>query len=140
MARRSRRHSRPSKRETNVIRSHSPVRLSRPVSHRVVLTSHSIPLTTFEDRRTFHPAPHIRPAFSTFRPSARVVARNPVAPAHRHPFQTKAVLGFAQPRDVMVCVRRKQRKEVIFALNKTGKGARAREHRWTDHSNTSCKR
>lgn len=36
---------------------------------------------------------------------------------------------FAVPEKVTVCVRRKQRREVLFAKRKTGKGAKARRRR-----------
>lgn len=32
-------------------------------------------------------------------------------------------IGFARPRQVVVCVRRHQRREVLFALRRTGKGS-----------------
>lgn len=47
-------------------------------------------------------------------------------------------LGFALPERVMRCVQRKERREVLFAKRKTGKGARSPKRRnyW---SAISCK-
>ena len=47
---------------------------------------------------------------------------------------------FQQPERVSVCVRRKARKRVLFALQKTGKGSGAkRTARWTAKSFIRCK-
>lgn len=47
---------------------------------------------------------------------------------------------FQQPERVSVCVRRKVRKRVLFALQKTGKGSGAkRTARWTAKSFIRCK-
>lgn len=44
---------------------------------------------------------------------------------------------FGSPGQVMVCVRRKSRREVLFALRRTGKGGRARRRR-SEFSNVRC--
>ena len=43
-------------------------------------------------------------------------------------------MQFNAPKKVLVCVRRKQRREVLMAFNKGGKGARSRRRRneWSD--------
>ena len=43
-------------------------------------------------------------------------------------------VAFSQPKQVAVCIRRKARREVLFAKNRTGKGARSRRTRnqWSD--------
>ena len=82
-----------------------------------------ISMTLPGDRRTFHPAPTFsRPAFSKFQRSAtRLVMPNPV---QRAALMNKRASGWAtafdKPRDVMVCVRRKIRREVIHALGLGG--------------------
>lgn len=48
-------------------------------------------------------------------------------------------LGYTQPKRVLTCIRRKQRKEVLHALKKTGKGSGAKKHaRWTIDSKYKC--
>lgn len=41
---------------------------------------------------------------------------------------------------VSVCERRKERREVLFALNRTRKGAGSRKHKWSEISNIVCRR
>lgn len=84
-------------------------------------------LSVIEDLRQFHPRPDLvspRPLL-TF-PKPRVVARQ----AYKKP----TVLGFDVPANVLVCVRRKMRKEVLHAFNKAGKGGqkRPRRNRFSD--------
>lgn len=55
-------------------------------------------------------------------------------PSFAHLYQTQ----FSEPKQVAVCVRRKQRREVIFAKNKAGKGARARYRKRNLWSGTKC--
>ena len=48
---------------------------------------------------------------------------------------------FRDPRRTLVCVRRKARRRVIFALRKAGKaGKRNRKAQWTDKSYVTCRR
>lgn len=62
---------------------------------------------------------------------ARLEARPPPAPFGQVAFQT--------PQQVIPCVRRQQRKEVLHALKRTGKGSGGgRKHR-TPESNIRCK-
>lgn len=102
----------------------SPVRFSSPVVLRM------------EDRRTFHPAgPRMRPAGSVLRGDSRWVAR-----PTRLFSDVSARVGFAVPKRVAICVRRKQRKEVLHALNFHGKGSGgvSRRRRRTEFSNVDC--
>lgn len=86
-------------------------------------------LVLVEDRRTFYPtAPALRPALSFSRKShARVVAKQ--NPRFNQPSQTKAILAFAEPKKVLVCVRRKRRKEVLHAKGVAGRRGLRRPHR-----------
>lgn len=91
------------------------------------------PLQLIEDRRTYHPLGADRPA--------RQVSGHPSKPLRVTPsrkFKIPTQLGFTDPRQVAVCVRRKQRKEVLHALKKTGKGKRHRRPRRTWLSNIRC--
>lgn len=47
-------------------------------------------------------------------------------------------IAFTAPAQTLVCVRRAQRKEVLFAKKKTGKGGQRRPHR-TAWSEVKCK-
>ena len=92
------------------------------------------PLTEIEDRRTYHPLFDDRPA--------RTVEGTPVRPHRvtkskysRLPFG----LQFAQPNRTLVCVRRKQRQEVLHALKRTGRGGSSRRHKRRNHySGVQC--
>lgn len=95
------------------------------------------------DNRTYHPeGPHRRLLGTNSRPATTgaLVDRNRNRyPANRFkvPSQTKALLAFSAPDKALVCVRRNIRKEVLHALNKTGKRGQKRPRRsWT--SSYSC--
>lgn len=84
---------------------------------------------SLDDRRAFHPDDFFRPAASVFGDDARVVERASAAPS-RSPkvkFSRPAALGFHfnVPERVAVCVRRKSRREVLFAKRRQGRGARS---------------
>lgn len=87
------------------------------------------PLSTYEDRRTYHPISRaFRPAFSIPRASRIIKAVEPKA-VRRFSAQTKATLAFADPRRVLVCLRRRARKEVLLALGKGGGGSKRKPRR-----------
>ncbi|UDN67859.1 hypothetical protein [robinz microvirus RP_152] len=101
------------------------------------------PVTTFnyldhvvravDDRRFFDPAGPLRPAYSFGRDARRLIAKS--SPVGRTRNDTlSARVGFAVPERVAVCVRRKQRKEVIHALDRAGGGGsrRRRRNRYSD--------
>lgn len=88
-------------------------------------------LTLLDDRRTFHPAGPLRPARSFFQ-RARIVARKPT-----HPVYPGSGVRFQIPRDVAVCIRRKERREVLIAKRKRrGRGVVGRRN-W--FSSVSCR-
>lgn len=115
-----------------------------------------IDLRTFEDRRRFH--------FNRINESLsagvldRVEARRIIErmsrmeklrrdrryardPSQRFKdFMPSMRLGFMIPEKVVKCIRRKNRREVIFALNKQGKGSRSFRRRRDEFSDISCKR
>lgn len=93
-------------------------------------------LTVLEDRRQFHPMRAWRPAFSIPRAAARLVAKEP-RNARRFGAQTRAVIAFANPRRVLVCLRRKARREVLLALGQGG-GRKGRKPRRTEYSDVRC--
>lgn len=96
---------------------------------------------TLDDRRTFHPDGFFRPAVSSVRGDRSVVERQfgPQFIGHRINNNTKPsrsfyAFGFKVPERVAVCVRRKSRREVLFAKRHTGRGARSRKrfNYWSD--------
>lgn len=93
-------------------------------------------LRDIEDRREHHPLGFFRPARKLDGGgSDPVVVRSPKNKSKA--FLARG-LGFARPGAVVVCVRRKQRKEVLHALKKTGRGrggGRKRRNWW---STISC--
>lgn len=131
MARRSRRSriSRPAKRDHNFIANRRLPSPSLNQDFRLRLR----PLPVIEDRRFFHPLQDVKPA-ATFsrRDQSRVVLSKP-----NRPFKFPDVLKFRVPKRVALCVRRKERKEVLHALGRlrSGRGGRKRRNYW---SNVSC--
>lgn len=88
-----------------------------------------------EDRRLWAPLEET-PRGLFHRSSRLVVTPYPNVNKSRAAVSPPAGVSFAVPREVAVCVRRKQRREVLFAKRRTGKGARARRRRnaWSDIS------
>jgi len=118
-----------------VLRSSGPVLvddLPRPVIR-------PLPLTLFEDLRTFHPLEEARPVGVVSRRDARRLIERPrkAAYAARDPFPSLR-LGFAVPQKVVKCVRRKQRREALFAFGRTGAGSQARRRRRDQWSDVQC--
>ncbi|QGH72371.1 MAG: hypothetical protein [Microviridae sp. ctQch27] len=61
-----------------------------------------------------------------------------VAVSLRRPFRVPSALGFVNPRAVVVCVGRKARREVLFAMRKAGRGGMKRTRRRTEASQIHC--
>lgn len=89
-------------------------------------------LKPLQDRRTWHPDKH-RSLLSTDGAKHKLkVSQSPrqlrpqVSLPHR--------IAFQAPKKLLLCIRRSRRRAVLFAFNKTGKGARSRKHRnqWSD--------
>lgn len=93
-----------------------------------------------DDRRTFHPERAYRPAlrFSGVKATVGLVDKHSSQPGRRVLRQTRAPIAFKAPEGVVVCVRRKQRREVLFALNRTGRGSKARRRVRSFWSGVSC--
>lgn len=99
--------------------------------------STSSPFLVMEDRRTFHPLRDLRPVASFVKSAARVVAKQRVN--FPQPSQTKAILAFADPRRVLVCLRRRIRREVLHAKRVAGSGKPMRKPRRNSLSSISCR-
>ncbi len=90
------------------------------------------PLRLYEDRRVFHPRGRQRAAFSEPRLAARVV----VSPVRSR--RLPAALSFTDPRRVVVCVRRRIRRQVLFANGTGGARGRKRQPRRNEFSSIRC--
>ncbi|QXP07907.1 MAG: hypothetical protein [Arizlama microvirus] len=111
-------------------------------------------LTLFEDRRRFDPAGDFSPAKSFNKPRHRLTDvpvyenknLNRVSTLPRfyevvqpRPRKIKSKISFQQPDQVLICVRRNQRKEVLHALRKTGQSGQ-KKPRFNEYSSISCRR
>jgi len=106
----------------------SRARVSQP-SPSLFPTYYDTYIRSLEDRRTFYPDPLFRPAASFPRHASRVVASSSEG---GNAFYPSSRIAFAAPAGVSVCVRRKQRKEVLHALGKAGgRVSRRRRRNWT---------
>lgn len=83
-------------------------------------------IKAIEDRRRWSPLGFASPAGAKSRMSRRLTVSGANSTARLTP---PSGLSFSVPRDVAVCVRRKERREVIFAQRKAGKGARSPRRR-----------
>lgn len=87
---------------------------------------------SLEDRRTWHPSGPLRPAGALSR-SARTLVVERSGPARwQDPLPGR--VQFSVPEKVSGCVRRKERREVLFAKGHGGKGSRRakRRNNWSD--------
>lgn len=96
-----------------------------------------------EDRRRYHPLADYAPPLTFRGVPAKVQVKQKFSRPHKMAgFSTPSVpkrVAFTAPKKVLVCVRREQRKEVLFALRRTKKGSGSKKFR-TPFSEVSCKR
>lgn len=121
-----------------------------PTNYAAVLAPLSVPLTEIEDRRTFHPLGRFRPPRLVNGVAAQVGLVNRGKPSVASPSlskfnrslrsQTKALVAFQEPDRVVMCLRRKQRREVLHAKGIAGSKMRFRAPRRTPFSEVSCRR
>lgn len=105
-----------------------PVKFSQPV--------------LLSDRRQYHPDKGYAIPFSKRKYQARVeerIKKVVTKTAKRKVRYDRSVFGFAVPKRVELCIRRKQRREVLFAMRRTGKGSHALVRRRNHYSEVSCK-
>lgn len=104
-------------------------------------------LRTFEDRRTFHPEGPIRPALRFSGVPARLRLRRSLTRRSRpqknfsglRPESGRSLVAFRDPDRVLICVRRKMRREVLFAKRKTGRGGQ-KPPKYSWFSKVTCRR
>lgn len=133
-----RRSSRQLEQREGSVFANAPLLRSLPVN--VGLRS---PLLSYSDRREYHPDDFFAPLYSSSVFARDVVDKNVNKAARsvrfRSPFMsTPTRLGVRIPNKVALCVRRKVRREVIFAKRKFGAGSRARFRRRNYWSEVSC--
>lgn len=100
----------------------SPAAQARTMPRPITLRLSPLPsLISYEDRRTWHPDGPLRSVFAFRRSARRILDRaNPM-------WHARSALHFADPTRVVLCLRRKVRKEVMHALRKTGKRGRGQK-------------
>lgn len=86
-------------------------------------------LSEIEDRRVNY--------FSKPRPTLSIQGDTKVKAAKSR-LETSPFLGFQNADKVIVCVRRKTRRQVLFAKNKAGSGKRQKSPRYNSNSNIRC--
>lgn len=91
-------------------------------------------LKQVQDLRTFDFEPGTRPAFSLSGGVASVGAVSPQKPKQA-PSKVPYQLAFSAPAETLVCVRRRRRKEVLFAKRKTGRAGqkKPRRSKWSSY-------
>lgn len=86
------------------------------------------------DRRLFYPSSTVKPQYSP-KPAGGLNRRATTLTA----LPNTHTIGFSDPARVSICHRRSQRKEVLHALRKTGKGSTSRLPRRKNHwSDVQC--
>lgn len=105
----------------------TPTRLLQPlVPPRTLLSS---PLQELGDRRRYNPTKGVAPPAATRRSATRLVS--PL-------YSPLNSVRFAEPKRVAICVRRKQRKEVLHAKRIAGGKGGFRKRRNNFWSKVSC--
>lgn len=107
----------------------SPVKPARPVTNHHIVTRQIIPkLLEIQDNRVFHPSkPHKPPPASTHAFRSNLVVPPPTKQNKRT--RLPATVAFQAPKQVLVCIRRKTRAEVLHALKRTRAGGGSKKHR-----------
>jgi len=100
----------------------------RPAPVLIPVTTPQQVLAHVPDARNWTPHPIPPKAHAVPRSAARLTASGPSGNR----------IAFADPQFVGLCVRRKTRKQVLFALNKTGKGSKSKRRRRSIWSEYSC--
>lgn len=137
---------RRSKVQVNV-RQRDPAAIAKPNESLLSRVNTPLNLTEIEDNRMFNPeAAFTRPPLNIYgRPSRYTVSAPVVRVSTRAPYVFKRPFGlnsvpvglrFRAPLEVLVCIRRKQRREIMFAmrLRKKGAGSGRRRNRFSEVS------
>lgn len=87
-----------------------------------------------EDRREFHPLGRNRTARAIKRSDTQLVIRDPIGGLKFNRLAFK--VGFKVPKRVAICVRRQERKEIMFASGAAG--GKVRKPKRTTFSDVRC--
>jgi len=112
---------------TSLLQPSNPT-LSRATNHiQNFISLNTLDPRSLQDRRKYDPTTR------TQKPAARTRSATRYTIPTSTPYLSSRY-GFSRPQDVSICVRRKTRKEVLFAKRKTKAGARSRRHynRWSE--------
>lgn len=119
----SRNYRNPRRVITTNAKRHIPSRLLRnPIIN--------IPLTVISDDRLFNPIKHIKPRLNVL---GRTAAIKTKAQIYKAPFAV-----FQAPRNTILCVRRKIRKEVLFAIGAGGSRKPRKKPHYNLNSQFKC--
>lgn len=140
------------KQKTNSTKNNNSIRRDAlAIANRRLPYVKKMVFVTLSDRRSFHPDPQNRPLIDKMgkRLSIRRLSRlSSVLPRNRavnlslpsglYPY----AFGFSErdyiPKQSLVCIRRKQRREIIFALGKGG-ASRQKRPRFNSTSTLTCR-
>lgn len=111
--------------------------IASPLRSVKVYTSPSF-LAMLEDRRLFDPLRHAV-AKSFVRSSSRLVVPNVARSNKTIVRSVSPAVKFSVPSHVAVCIRRKKRREVLFARGVGGSRRRQRRPRWSEFSSVNCR-
>lgn len=126
---------------------YTPLSIRRAIYQKQAQKRHD--LRQYEDRREFHPQGKQRPArsFNSFHHRLRVAGIPIVEVARPAGYQQNFItdnfealpykVGFVQPKRVLICVRRKIRREVMHALKFAG-GTGQKKPKYNHYSSVSC--
>lgn len=122
------------RRVNNLVQRNNPLTIAKvPLLRRNVL-----PLTQIEDKRQFIPRiSYIRNSPKVFRPLRTSSARNAKL---RYGINLRSPFGFIihAPRNAVLCVRRKIRREVLFAKGAAGGRSSRKPKRFNQYSHIHC--
>lgn len=112
------------------VRTHSPL---NPVT--VNYKTNNFALGLIEDRRRYTPGQSpLRRGVNLVTVGARPRLTLKQNPKYNQPSQTKAIVAFADPHKIPLCIRRKERREVLHAKGVAGGKVRrpGRRNQWSD--------
>lgn len=118
---------------------------STPTANLSRLLRPTVPLSEVQDFRLYNPTPDFDVSRTVSGRRARVVLKDRhfvdrFGNQIRSQSQTKAIRAFHAPDRVVTCLRRKERREILFASGKGGKPTRSfRPRRLNHQSKISCK-
>lgn len=124
-------HSRKNSKQREIINTFATPRVLLPLTIANVIAKQRLQNALQQtDKRFYNPTKINRPL--TLRKTPARTNRNLLRGIYDSPFR------ILDPKQTGICIRRKQRRQVIFALKRTGKGSGSKRRRYTNHSNYQC--